>query len=479
MERYDAAWFAAALDAIQPLVLIKGPRSQLLWANRAMRDYYGLDNDELAQAASASERNVDTAHSDPDDTLQYVRDDHQVFTTGDPIQVIEPAVTSDGQVRYLDTQKTALRSSAGEIVGTIGISQVLEGPQTVASQEREKRHADIAGLQTLVDNLPVAVAMVDVHQCLISCSRLWRDTFPGPHERGVLLNTPKKLSLDSLTERAIAEGAPQQNTDVVGATPGTFFDLHVHPWQLIDGRLGGVIVLAIDVTAVRRRERELRSLNEELAQLTYRASHDLVAPLRTSLGWVRMIREDLENEDRSAALEGVDRAEAGLVKLSERVRELSDLALADVSEEAPVEVSLRSMVAALFDSIEHAGDVELRNDVPEPIRLRVPAKRLGAVLRRLVDNGIRFASRDVKARWVCLQTSDDGAIRVVDNGIGMPAENVNVFGLFVRGVGGYGGHGLGLHVATKHMRAMGGQLSIDRAAKHTTVVARLPKGVWI
>ena len=78
---YSAAWFASALDAMDDLVLVKGPRSRLLWANRAFRDYYGMTNDELHSL-------IDGEQSDPDDTLQYVRDDRRVFVEQTSIDIL-------------------------------------------------------------------------------------------------------------------------------------------------------------------------------------------------------------------------------------------------------------------------------------------------------------------------------------------------------------------------------------------------------
>ncbi|CAN0600260.1 unnamed protein product, partial [Ectocarpus sp. 12 AP-2014] len=48
------------------LVLVKAPDSHLLWANTAFLDYYGMSEAQLFQL-------VDAQHSDPDDTLQYIR----------------------------------------------------------------------------------------------------------------------------------------------------------------------------------------------------------------------------------------------------------------------------------------------------------------------------------------------------------------------------------------------------------------------
>ena len=103
-EPYSREWFQLVLDSVSEFVLVKGDRSRLLWANAAFRDYYGLSNEQLREL-------IDSEHSDPDDTLQYVRDDHQVFTSGEQLAVTEPITRHDGDVAYFSTIKTPIPST--------------------------------------------------------------------------------------------------------------------------------------------------------------------------------------------------------------------------------------------------------------------------------------------------------------------------------------------------------------------------------
>ncbi|MCZ0898407.1 PAS domain S-box protein, partial [Microcoleus sp. HI-ES] len=105
------------LDSIGDMVLVKGPKSKIVWANQAFRDYYGMTQEELQDI-------VDAPFADPDNTLQYVRDDAFVFDTGQTLQISEEPVTRyDGEVRLFSTVKTPIRNADGEIVMTVGVSR--------------------------------------------------------------------------------------------------------------------------------------------------------------------------------------------------------------------------------------------------------------------------------------------------------------------------------------------------------------------
>lgn len=105
------------LNRIPDLILVKGPESHILWANQAFQDYYGMSNEELTGM-------VDSPISKPDYTLQYIKDDAYVFSTGKTLNIKEEPVTRhDGVIRYFDTIKSAVHDSSGKIIMTIGISR--------------------------------------------------------------------------------------------------------------------------------------------------------------------------------------------------------------------------------------------------------------------------------------------------------------------------------------------------------------------
>jgi nitrogen fixation negative regulator NifL len=105
------------LDAIPDMVLVKGPKSRLLWANKAFRDYYGMSNEQLMGM-------IDAPFNDPDYTQQYVKDDAYVFETGKVLDIpSEPVTRHDGTVRDFHTVKSPIFGPEKRVIMTVGISR--------------------------------------------------------------------------------------------------------------------------------------------------------------------------------------------------------------------------------------------------------------------------------------------------------------------------------------------------------------------
>ncbi|MDY6781680.1 MAG: PAS domain S-box protein [Cyanobacteriota bacterium] len=127
------------LDAIADLVLVKGPHSEIVWANRAFRDYYGTTNEQLRNS-------IDASFNKPDYTARYLQDDAYVFYTGKTLTIPEEPVTRyDGKVQLFQTVKSAIRNSEGQVVMTVGVSRDLSEYKAaeVALAQSEAKFRDL------------------------------------------------------------------------------------------------------------------------------------------------------------------------------------------------------------------------------------------------------------------------------------------------------------------------------------------------
>ncbi|CBN57126.1 MULTISPECIES: PAS domain S-box protein [Kamptonema] len=122
------------LDALTEMVLVKGPQSRIVWANKAFRDYYGLTNEQLRDM-------IDAPFNEPDYTLQYIRDDAYVFETGKTLEVEEPVTRYDGKVQMFNTIKSVIRNEAGETILTVGVSRDISDRKTaeIAQQQLTRK----------------------------------------------------------------------------------------------------------------------------------------------------------------------------------------------------------------------------------------------------------------------------------------------------------------------------------------------------
>jgi PAS domain S-box-containing protein len=136
------------LDAITQMVLVKGEKSRILWANKAFRNYYGMDNETLQGL-------IDAPFNEPDYTLQYIRDDAYVFDTGQVLEIPEEPVTRhDGYIGLFQTIKSPIFDENGQVIATVGVSDEITARKAAEAELRENQ-ARLSQANQVVENSPV------------------------------------------------------------------------------------------------------------------------------------------------------------------------------------------------------------------------------------------------------------------------------------------------------------------------------------
>ncbi|WBH17557.1 sensor histidine kinase [Sphingomonas radiodurans] len=106
-----------------------------------------------------------------------------------------------------------------------------------------------------------------------------------------------------------------------------------------------------------------------------------------------------------------------------------------------------------------------RGDLDRPVPAHGEFRRSLQIMVNLIGNAVRYSPRG-STIWLRLQNDGDRAIAIVaDQGKGVAAEDQErIFGKFERvDTGEPGGSGLGLYIARRLARAMGGDLTVDSA----------------
>ena len=134
-----------ALDAVPDMVLIKGPQSRILYANKAAQDFYGKSLAELRDP-------IDAPFYAPDDTQQAIQDDAYVFSTGETLDIPQqPVARHDGSVRLLHTLKSAIRDPQGKVAQIVAVLRDITKHNQIeaALKESETR------FRSLVEHVPI------------------------------------------------------------------------------------------------------------------------------------------------------------------------------------------------------------------------------------------------------------------------------------------------------------------------------------
>jgi two-component system sensor histidine kinase MprB len=206
-------------------------------------------------------------------------------------------------------------------------------------------------------------------------------------------------------------------------------------------------------------------------QLVADASHELRTPLTSLRANVDFLRNDPALAGRAAVLDDVGRE---LEDLSGLVTDLVDLARIESTTDAPSEVRLDEVVAAVVSRTERRWpDVAFTARLAPTVVLALPGQ-LERALANLLDNAAAWGG---PGQPVEVDVAG-GEVVVRDHGPGIPPGDLpHVFERFYRAAGARGrpGSGLGLAIVQQAAIASGGSVTAESPADGgTRMRLRLP-----
>lgn len=480
----DESWYRRILDSMSDYVFVKDTRSRLVWANRQFCSYYGMTPEELVDI-------VEPPTTDPDDVVHYVKDDYQVIVEGKPLFIPrEPFTDHEGTVRYIATVKSPIRDADDRVIGLVGSARLLTDEDSVATSrlERQRWKEHLSELRTLVYDLPLAAAMFDPQLRFLAYSQAWPATLG--HEGPALTSEFYSDAFEQLLPlRAHCQAAMESREPVsvpaieiaLANRPTVIVNIEIRPWSTPTGRCGGVIVLLQDVTELYSANESLRRLNDELLQFNYRVSHDLLAPLKTVLGYLNLCEEELADGNLDEMSSFHAKMRLNLERLGGLVEDVLNLARADAvsAERCPVDIA--ALVAEIQEkfaepiasaSVQVTAQIDVGTVAVERVRLQ-------QILENLIANAIKYHDPRRELRRVEIEARLEQpsllVVTVGDNGLGFDeALRDTIFDLFMRGTSTHPGSGLGLYLVKKHLAQMQGTIEVLSCRDDTVFQLRVP-----
>jgi signal transduction histidine kinase len=287
--------------------------------------------------------------------------------------------------------------------------------------------------------------------------------------------------------------------------------------------------LLVDDTKRRRRERLVRSLNEELkarveertadlqravevqqelaraagvaraaaerasrekSELIAIVSHELRTPLAAISGYAELLALDIRgplNESQRADIQRIQQAQSHIIRLVEDLVGYSKLETGRLRFDI-TDVLVRDAVMGLVSFVRPQGaakEITVTVQTPDDdVVVKADEERLRQIVLNLLTNAIKFTPR---GGHVSITYGGDEAsawIAISDNGIGIPPEKLEVvFEPYVQLASGPTqdtGWGLGLAISRDLARAMGGDLTVASSRQDGTVfTVRLPRSTRI
>lgn len=228
-------------------------------------------------------------------------------------------------------------------------------------------------------------------------------------------------------------------------------------------------------------EEALERSNRDLSAFTGLVTHDLRNPLNSAVFVTEMAQESIKRGDSEQIPHLLDKALESLKQMEALVRELhAESMVRSVSGELhPVALGgvVESARLNLAPLIERSGARIEAAELPE---VRGNRTMLVQLFINLFENSIKYRSADPPLIRIETSPREEGtAVRVTDNGLGIPGDQLALIfesGFRAGNSHGIPGSGLGLAFCRKIMEAHGGQISASSPPQGGATIDLIFKG---
>lgn len=241
----------------------------------------------------------------------------------------------------------------------------------------------------------------------------------------------------------------------------------------MEEKAGGILVVMHDIT---RQEKLENSRREFVANV----SHELRTPLTTVKSYAETLMGMAEQEIQTKFLDVIVKETDRMTRIVKDLLVLSRLDEQQEEETKNDKINLKEFVGDIVERMRINAEKKNQvmtftpaNDTPVFISNR---DKLEQVVVNIISNAVKYTSAGGKIEVFTGRVYNDLYIKVTDNGIGIPKENLSrIFERFYRvdkaRSRDTGGTGLGLAIAKQIMDNLGGRISISSVyGKGTEVI---------
>jgi signal transduction histidine kinase len=210
---------------------------------------------------------------------------------------------------------------------------------------------------------------------------------------------------------------------------------------------------------------QLSKTIKELDAFVYSASHDLIAPLKSVMGLIDLMRR----EDKQGILSSyIDLTELSIKKLEDVIKNMiqySQNSSLDIEYGA---VILHDLVQECLSDLKFfpgMDTVSFEVAIDKTLAVTSDSKRLRIIISNLLSNAIKYQdmSKDTcRVKITAEQGKTAWKLNVEDNGIGISKPYLSrIFEMFFRATDRSQGSGLGLYIVKETVERLYGEIYVD------------------
>ncbi|MGK7396282.1 MAG: PAS domain S-box protein [Candidatus Cyclobacteriaceae bacterium M3_2C_046] len=298
----------------------------------------------------------------------------------------------------------------------------------------------------------------------------------------------KANRLDQLLKRAL-KGEILKTPDVLfkDRAEKVFWYYSVYsPYYSVNGKIIGVVAVLSDITERKFIENNLKEsndallkANQELDNFVYRVSHDLRAPIASSLGLARLSQHE---KSMDALSNYAKLQEVSLLRLDKFIRDILDYSRNSRIEIKPVALDLKQLLNDIIENSRNASGIKearVEYKISGNFPFHTDHMRISIILNNIISNAFKFQNTYESDPFIKINVNlspDHAQITVSDNGIGIHEVHIKkIFQMFYRGTDKKPGTGIGLYIVKDCLEKLQGKIQVkSKIDEGTEFLIELP-----
>jgi signal transduction histidine kinase len=397
-------------------------------------------------------------------------------------------ITKSGEIQWcIDRGCVTKRASDGTPLFATGvnvnITPIIQLEQSLISSEKQ--------LKAMIRSLPTPVAMFDRKFKYLAYSARWEEEWSKFGDikigEGIANRTSGNRAewMDNM-DRALEGEMISREEEMVEVTPEDklWIKWVIQPWKLANGEIGGVVVMAENVTARVEAEMKIAQTSKlsALGEMAGGIAHEINNPLSIIKGYIDLLKRHSSRATLTEVLilQYIDKMDTTVERISRIVsgmRRFSRESSMDEKVPYPLNKIIDETLDICLERINNNGiALKVEYFTGEPM-IACRSVEISQVLLNLINNSFQ-AILSLPHPWIrieCKELFDFYEIRISDCGKGIPdSVQKKLFQPFftTKDIG--VGTGLGLSISRGIIEEHEGLLDYVDGAPHTTFTIKLP-----
>ncbi len=437
------------------------PESSIVYVNRAFCKLSGYAEEELI---GNSPRMLQGNETD-DAELRKLKES---MNAGQSVRTEQINYRKDGSSYWVNLSIVPLKDENGRVTHWISIQRDMSDRRKAEETIREQKNY----LESIYHNTSEAIVCADPQKRPRFTNQAFRELFQYEKDDITLDDLfADKASLQIFNEKLYEQGKisnmpflfkKKDGTTFWGLTSFTINDYDGK--RKIDGAIRDISDLKAAEQVLQEKNKALEKTNEELDRFVYSASHDLRAPLASSLGLINISRISTDETEKHTYL---DMMEQSLNKMDKTIQDITDNQRNARLQIETEEIHFENMIDDVLQRLKylkHIDEVKINTNIRGEAKFFTDKIRLYVILINLISNAVKFIRFDISNPYINIFitiTQEKARILVEDNGIGIaPVDLDKIFGMFFQAARESSGSGLGLYIVKETINKLNGSIKV-------------------